>query len=112
VLAELGFQLEGESTVHGRSEYFIPVELVVDEGHEDRVRIRVSDHYAHSFRMEVFLTVDFSVLLDQRMDEDDIRSAFTDAVAEREEYFASADWAELVRGLGSGPMYGIGCIAG
>jgi hypothetical protein len=48
--------------------------------------------------------VDFGVLLDQRMDQEQVRLAVTDAVQEREEYLVSPDWEELAKGLSSGAI--------
>jgi hypothetical protein len=96
LLGQLGFEHWGESSVHGRSEYYIAKGSSEDEDFEDQVRIRVSDHYAHQFRSDMgIVSVDFTVQVDPSHKRHQVERLVRDRVSERTEYLNSDAWEQF-----------------
>jgi hypothetical protein len=98
VLAEAGYVDWGSSGAHGLSHYYIK------EGDEvlawnEKIRIRVSDHYANSERYHYGQTsVDFQVDVDSDSTREEIEARARQAIREREEYLASDQYQRFCEG--------------
>jgi hypothetical protein len=99
LLAQLRFEESGRSEAHGLSVYYLPKDIPWGDYDEEdfgpNVRVRVSDHYAHSYRANLGgESIDFNVSLRPNDARDEVERAVRQAVEERAEFLASEDYRQ------------------
>jgi hypothetical protein len=96
VLKQAGYCECGGSKIHGLSCYYI--QDGEEEMEADRVRIRVSDHYAHPYRRDEasgLTQVDFNVRIDELISQEQVEEGTRQAIQDRNEFLLSESYTEL-----------------
>jgi hypothetical protein len=92
VLEQAGFVEWGSSDAHGRSLYYIPEGSETDD--ESNVRIRVSDHYAHTGRGENF---DFTVQVHPDHTRRQVQRMAQQIIQERADYLVTEAFKQFCK---------------